>query len=213
MKIIGLSGGIASGKNSVAKIIKELGFQVFDADEIVHDLYLYNQSVIKQLSQEFIEAFDGKIIDRKILSKIILKQPEKIKILESVIHPIVRNSYQKFLQENLEQNKEIVVANIPLLIETDHYKTDKIIAIVASEENRLQRFIKRSLIDNNDQKVIEQLTKKFLILKDRQISDNERIKKSDYVIYNDGSLLDLKKKTVQIIKDIFNGAIPNQLFC
>ena len=202
MKIIGLSGGIASGKNSVAKIIKELGFQVFDADEIVHDLYLYNQSVIMQLSQEFTEAFDGKIIDRKILSKIILKQPEKIKILESIIHPIVRNFYQKFLQENLEKYEEIVVANIPLLIETNHYKTDKIIAIIASEENRLQRFIKRSLINNNDQKAIEQITKKFLILKDKQISDTERIKKSDYVIYNDGTVLDLENKTRQVIQDI-----------
>lgn len=202
MKIIGLSGGIASGKNSVAKIIKELGFQVFDADEIVHDLYLYNQSVIMQLSQEFTEAFDGKIIDRKILSKIILKQPEKIKILESIIHPIVRNFYQKFLQENLEKHEEIVVANIPLLIETNHYKTDKIIAIIASEENRLQRFIKRSLINNNDQKAIEQITKKFLILKDKQISDTERIKKSDYVIYNDGTVLDLENKTRQVIQDI-----------
>jgi dephospho-CoA kinase len=202
MKIIGLSGGIASGKNSVAKIIKELGFQVFDADEIVHDLYLYNQSVIMQLSQEFTEAFDGKIIDRKILSKIILKQPEKIKILESIIHPIIRNFYQKFLQENLEKHEEIVVANIPLLIETNHYKTDKIIAIIASEENRLQRFIKRSLINNNDQKAIEQITKKFLILKDKQISDTERIKKSDYVIYNDGTVLDLENKTRQVIQDI-----------
>ncbi len=202
MKIIGLSGGIASGKNSVAKIIKELGFQVFDADEIVHDLYLYNQSVIMQLSQEFTEAFDGKIIDRKILSKIILKQPEKIKILESIIHPIIRNFYQKFLQENLEKYEEIVVANIPLLIETNHYKTDKIIAIIASEENRLQRFIKRSLINNNDQKAIEQITKKFLILKDKQISDTERIKKSDYVIYNDGTVLDLENKTRQVIQDI-----------
>ena len=202
MKIIGLSGGIASGKNSVAKIIKELGFQVFDADKVVHDLYLYNQSVIMQLSQEFTEAFDGKIIDRKILSKIILKQPEKIKILESIIHPIIRNFYQKFLQENLEKHEEIVVANIPLLIETNHYKTDKIIAIIASEENRLQRFIKRSLINNNDQKAIEQITKKFLILKDKQISDTERIKKSDYVIYNDGTVLDLENKTRQVIQDI-----------
>jgi dephospho-CoA kinase len=205
MKIIGLSGGIASGKNAVANIFSELGIEVFDADAVVHNLYLQNQKIIELVAKNFPETFDGKIIDRKILSSLILKNPTKITVLEKIIHPEIREIYQNFLAKNLQKKANLVVINIPLLLESNQYKTDKIIAIIVDEKTRQDRYIQRSIADlkNSNHDLTNELKNKFLMLKNKQISDDERIKKADFVIYNDGNLVDLKQKTLQIYKNFF----------
>ena len=198
MKIIGLSGGIASGKNTVADIFHELGIEVFDADAVVHNLYLQDQEIIKLVAQNFLESFDGKIINRKILSALISKNPSQIHILEKIIHPKIREIYQNFLEKNLQKKSNFVVINIPLLLESNQYKTDKIIAIIADEKTRQDRYIQRVVADlkNANPDLINELKNKFLMLKNKQISDEERIKKADFIIYNDGDLADLKQKTL-----------------
>ena len=103
MKIIGLSGGIASGKNTVANIFSELGIEVFDADAVVHNLYSQDKNIIEIVAKNFPESFDGKIINRKILSSLISKNPSKIVILEKIIHPKIREIYQNFLEKNLQK--------------------------------------------------------------------------------------------------------------
>ena len=205
MKIIGLSGGIASGKNTVADIFHELGIEVFDADAVVHNLYLQDQEIIKLVAQNFLESFDGKIINRKILSALISKNPSQIHILEKIIHPKIREIYQNFLEKNLQKKSNFVVINIPLLLESNQYKTDKIIAIIADEKTRQDRYIQRVVPDlkNANPDLISELKNKFLMLKNKQISDEERIKKADFVIYNDGDLADLKQKTLEINRKIF----------
>ena len=205
MKIIGLSGGIASGKNTVADIFHELGIEVFDADAVVHNLYLQDQEIIKLVAQNFLESFDGKIINRKILSALISKNPLQIHILEKIIHPKIREIYQNFLEKNLQKKSNFVVINIPLLLESNQYKTDKIIAIIADEKTRQDRYIQRVVanLKNSNSDLINELKSKFLMLKNKQISDEERIKKADFVIYNDGDLADLKQKTLEINRKIF----------
>ena len=205
LKIIGLSGGIASGKNAVANIFSELGIEVFDADAVVHNLYLQNQKIIELIAKNFPETFDGKIIDRKILSSLILKNPTKITVLEKIIHPEIREIYQNFLAKNLQKKANFVVINIPLLLESNQYKTDKIIAIIVDEKKRQDRYIQRSIADlkNSNPDLINELKNKFLMLKNKQISDEERIKKADFVIYNDGNLVDLKQKTLEIYQKSF----------
>ena len=202
MKIIGLSGGIASGKNTVADIFHELGIEVFDADAVVHNLYLQDQEIIKLVAQNFLESFDGKIINRKILSALISQNPSQIHILEKIIHPKIREIYQNFLEKNLQKKSNFVVINIPLLLESNQYKTDKIIAIIADEKTRQDRYIQRVVADlkNANPDLINQLKNKFLMLKNKQISDAERIKNADFVIQNDGNLADLKQKTLEIYK-------------
>ena len=206
MKIIGLSGGIASGKNTVADIFHELGIEVFDADAVVHNLYLQDQEIIKLVAQNFLESFDGKIINRKILSALISKNPSQIHILEKIIHPKIREIYQNFLEKNLQKKSNFVVINIPLLLESNQYKTDKIIAIIADEKTRQDRYIQRVVADlkNSNSDLINELKNKFLMLKNKQISDEERIKKADFVIYNDGDLADLKQKTLDVYQKLIH---------
>ena len=206
MKIIGLSGGIASGKNTVADIFHELGIEVFDADAVVHNLYLQDQEIIKLVAQNFLESFDGKIINRKILSALISKNPSQIHILEKIIHPKIREIYQNFLEKNLQKKSNFVVINIPLLLESNQYKTDKIIAIIADEKTRQDRYIQRVVADlkNSNSDLINELKNKFLMLKNKQISDEERIKKADFVIYNDSDLADLKQKTLDVYQKLIH---------
>ena len=206
MKIIGLSGGIASGKNTVADIFHELGIEVFDADAVVHNLYLQDQEIIKLVAQNFLESFDGKIINRKILSALISKNPSQIHILEKIIHPKIREIYQNFLEKNLQKKSNFVVINIPLLLESNQYKTDKIIAIIADEKTRQDRYILRVVAElkNANPDLIHELKNKFLMLKNKQISDEERIKKADFVIYNDGDLADLKQKTLDVYQKLIH---------
>ena len=206
MKIIGLSGGIASGKNTVADIFHELGIEVFDADAVVHNLYLQDQEIIKLVAQNFLESFDGKIINRKILSALISQNPSQIHILEKIIHPKIREIYQNFLEKNLQKKSNFVVINIPLLLESNQYKTDKIIAIIADEKTRQDRYIQRVVADlkNANPDLINELKNKFLMLKNKQISDEERIKKADFIIYNDGDLADLKQKTLNVYQKLIH---------
>jgi dephospho-CoA kinase len=206
MKIIGISGGIASGKNSVAKIFEELGVAVFDADEIVHNLFLNDQSVINEIAQQFPQSFKGNVIERKILSEIIAKYPQKITIIENIIHPIIRNKYQQFIIKSNQEQQKLVVLNIPLLHENSFYEVDKIIAIIADEDLRLKRYIKRCLSDNYDidETKIKLLEEKFFMLKNKQISDEQRIKKADFVVYNNSDLTSLQVKIMEIFKKLVN---------
>ena len=206
MKIIGLSGGIASGKNKVAEIFQQLGIAVFDADAVVHKLYSQDQKIIELVAQNFLETFDGKIINRQILSSLISKNPDQIHVLEKIIHPEIRQIYQNFLENNLQKKANFVVINIPLLLESNQYKTDKIIAIIADEKLRQDRYIQRIIPDlkNANSDLINELKNKFLMLKNKQISDAERIKNADFVIQNNGNLADLKQKTLDIYRKMIN---------
>jgi dephospho-CoA kinase len=145
-------------------------------------------------------------VDRKIIAEIITKNPQKLAIIENIIHPLVRNNYQQFLTINDKNNEKLVILNIPLLQEKKYYKTDKIIAIITDEEIRRNRYIKRSIADikNEDEIIISQLNEKFTLLKNQQISDEERIKIADYVIKNNSNLEDLEQQVISIFKKISN---------
>ena len=111
-----------------------------------------------------------------------------------------------FLEKNLQKKANFVVINIPLLLESNQYKTDKIIAIIADEKTRQDRYIQRSIADlkNSNPDLINELKNKFSMLKNKQISDDERIKKADFVIYNDGNLADLKQKTLDVYQKLIH---------
>ena len=204
MKIIGLSGGIASGKNSVAKIFEEFGVVVFDADELVHNLFLHDSSVINEIAQQFPQALKGKVIERKILSEIIAKYPQQITIIENILHPIIRNKYQQFIIKSNQEQQKLVILNIPLLLENSFYKVDKIIAIIADDDLRRKRYIQRCLADNDDieEIKIKQIEEKFFMLKNKQVSDEQRIKKADFIVYNNSDLASLKVQLLEIFKQI-----------
>lgn len=198
MKIIGLSGSVASGKNEVAKIFESHGIPVFDADFLVHQFYENNQKVINKIQENF-AIFQGKnFIDRKLLSEIIRKNPSKIELLEQIIHPEIKIKYEEFVKNNLQKNSPLILLNIPLLLEKNNYKTDKIIAIIANKDIRQKRYLSRfATPDEIDAKI-----QKFEFFNNLQLSDEQRLQNCDFVIYNNNDVEDLKSQVKILIEKI-----------
>jgi dephospho-CoA kinase len=177
MKIIGLSGGIASGKNFVAEIFKKNGAAIFDADQEVYKILTYHEASILQVAQHFPHSLINNKIDRKKLRQIVFADQKKLQILEAIIHPLVRKNYQKFLRLAQKKRKKIAILNIPLLLEKQGYKCDKIISLITSKITQKYRFLKRARKNN-----LDELEKNFIQIVARQFNNLERRKKSDFLI-------------------------------
>jgi len=197
MQIIALSGAIASGKNFISDILaQKLDCPVFDADKEVHDIYQNNQKIILEIKSHFDKAYENDKINRQLLSKIIFDNPEKLKILEDIIHPQVRKNYQNFLKNAKAINSKFAILNIPLLLESGGYNYDKLIAITIYPSVQKRRFITRA--KRSGQKDIEFLAKKFREISERQLGNQERCKDADFVVNTSFS----KKQTKDQIDDI-----------
>lgn len=197
MKIIGLTGGIASGKNFVASIFEKNGAAIFDADKEVHDLFANNKSVFNQVAQSFPQAIiDGKI-SRLELGKIVFKDHKKLEFLENIIHPIIRKHYKTFLAQAKKDGHKIVILNIPLLLEKEGYDCDIVISLSIPPSIQKRRFFKR-LRQNHKGISLQEMEKKFAQIKSRQLTNKERKAKSDFVIYTRFS----KENTIKQVKKI-----------
>lgn len=181
--IIGLTGGIASGKTTVSNFFKEKGFLVFDADKIAKDI-----SEQKEVVEEIILHFGKEIldenlkIDRKKLKNIIFKDKKKLETLNKIIHPKVYSFYK-----DIKKNKKLkkVVFDVPLLFESGIDKLcDRVLLVVANREIKIDRIMKR---DNISQELAEKII-------DSQMSDEEKIKKADIVIENNEDIEKLLRK-------------------
>lgn len=201
MKIIGLSGGIASGKNFVADIFKRNGAAIFDADKEVHDLFANDKSIQNQVAQ----AFPASIIENKInriqLAKIVFQDEKKLKILEKIIHPIIRNRYQKFLLQAKKDGHKIALLNIPLLLEKNAYKCDFIVAISLPPSIQKRRFLSR-MKKNNPEISKQEIEKRFLQITSRQLTNKERKAKADFIIYTRFAKENTIKQVRKILQNI-----------
>ena len=182
MTIIGITGSVASGKSTVTKFIAKKKYPLFSADKIVLNLYK-NKKFINLLIKKF--NLNSKLKIKNEIRSIIKKDKKKLKILEKIIHPIVKQKMNIFLTTR----SKIIVLEIPLLIENKLNKYfDIIIFVNAKKKLRLKRYLKR----NNDKKTFE-------ILNKRQISPVIKKKVSDITINNNYSLTILKKNVKKII--------------
>lgn len=143
MIILGLTGSIGMGKSTTASFFKELGIPVHDADATVHDLY--EHEAVTPVGNRFPQAVvDGKI-DRKILASAVLGHDDAIAELEAIVHPLVRNREQAFLQKAKKEGELIVVLDIPLLFETSaDQRVDKILVVTAPADVQRERVMSRA---------------------------------------------------------------------
>ena len=198
MFIIGLTGGIGSGKSAAAKILKELGLKVIDLDQITHDLMKPGELGYIEIKKEFGEKYlDTKgEIDRKLLRKEIFSSFDLKKRIESVLHPIIYEECNK--QLNLIKNKKYIVLVIPLLFETKNYISliDEALLIDCDLETQIERVIKRD-------KVSKALANRII---KNQMNRQEKQLLADKVILNDGNINHLKTQLdiyyKKLLKDI-----------
>ncbi|MGL5278618.1 MAG: dephospho-CoA kinase [Cetobacterium sp.] len=197
--ILGLTGGIGSGKSTVSKIFLSMGIKVFDADLIAKDILEteeVKEEIKEKLGKEFINLKSNSV-DKELLKKEIFNNSKKLKILNGIVHPKVVDIYiKKYLE--FKDKKEIVIFDVPLLFEVNLERyCDKIIVVDIDLKVQVERIKKR---DNIDVALINKIIA-------TQMSREERNMKADILIENNGSLEDLKQKIEKIIKDIERGKI------
>ena len=184
---VAIVGNIASGKSEVEKILSIRGYKVADCDKIAHTLLENNIQVINAFKNyDILES--GKIAREK-LGKLVFSHPELKKELENIIHPQVQDAIKKFFENN--KTEKITFVAVPLLFEVGLENLfDKIIFVYANDKIRLKRLIER----NN---YSEEYAK---IRLNSQLPQEEKISKSDFVIYNEKSLANLEKEVDDLLK-------------
>jgi len=172
-KIIGLTGGIGSGKTTIANHLKSLGIPVYNSDDQAKKI-LYLPETIKSLKSVFGNSiFSNNLLDKEKLSQLVFNNQEQLKVLNQIIHPKVKIDFDKWLFAN--KNATLVIKEAAILFESGSYKDcDAIISISAPQELRIQRVI------NRDHATLEEVMAKI----NNQWTDDMRNKKSDYVIDN-----------------------------
>jgi dephospho-CoA kinase len=173
-KIIGLTGGIGSGKTTIANHFKAAGIPIYIADDEAR-LLMQSSEIIQEIKNTFGQiVFDNAILNRQKLAEIVFNNSEKLKQLNSIIHPAVKKHFANWV---LDLKKEpFVIYEAAILFESGSYKNcDKIITVTAPIVSRIQRVVKR------DKTTPEQVLSRI----NAQWNDEQRISKSDFVIENE----------------------------
>ncbi|KYO64291.1 dephospho-CoA kinase [Thermovenabulum gondwanense] len=188
MKVIGLTGGIASGKSTVSGILREKGAYIIDADEISKALvepgkpaYL---EIVKHFGQEILNE-DGSL-RRKKLGRIVFADKEKLALLNKITHPKIIEEIKRRLEEAANRNENVVVIDAALLIELGLYKmVDEVWLVTIDEKTQLERLLKRdSFLEEKE-------------AKDRiraQMPQEEKVKYATRIINNSGDFSQLLKQ-------------------
>ena len=185
---VGILGSVGSGKSFVANIFKELGFNIFSADQVVSQIYESNKNINKKISIFFKLKLNHSKINKNELRYTLKKNPKKFKYLNKIIHPIVRKKLILFLSKY--KKTKLVVLDIPLLIENKMFNFVDIFIFVKTKPNIFKIRIKKR----------RNLDKQFLKLLENQQAD-EKIKKSYADFTVDNSTKDKVKLQVEKILD------------
>ena len=195
MKLVGLTGGIASGKSTVAKILQDLGAAIVNADDLAREVVLPGREAWK----EVVAAFGVDILqtdqnlDRQKLRTLIFNQPEARKRLESIIHPRVRALAEERIRQYGAAGYPVVIYEVPLLFEGKLQEWLRPVILVACNlETQTARLQKRDHLARAD-------AEKHIAA---QMSLAEKRRLADYVIENNGSLADLERQTRQILENL-----------
>ncbi|ADG81832.1 dephospho-CoA kinase [Thermincola ferriacetica] len=197
MKVIGLTGGIASGKSAVSSILRQLGAEVIDADVVARQVVAPGEPAWQRIVQAFgpeILKDDGNI-NRPLLGQIIFNDPVKRKILNEITHPEIIKSIAAEAEKYRAQNKkgQVVVIDAPLLLEVGLHKlVDEVWVIYVSPETQIERLMKR----NNFTR--EQALARI----NSQMPLEEKLRFADRIINNDGSLANTRKQIEQLMKSL-----------
>jgi dephospho-CoA kinase len=191
MKVIGLTGGIGSGKSTVSQFLAELGAVILDADEIGHEAFKPDTEIWRQVVAAFgrqILTPDGNI-DRKKLGNIVFSNPESLSRLNQIMHPRMYALVKAQLEEYRRQGVGVVVLEAPLLLEAGWTSlVDEVWVTIAPEATVLKRLEERTGLSQ-----AESLTRLR-----SQLPSEERVRQADVVINTDCDLDELKSKVKEL---------------
>ena len=181
--IAGITGGIGSGKTTAAKFFEELGVPVYNSDTRAKIIQNENSEVKVKIIEAFgDEAYNESGLNRDYIAKQVFNNNEKLKQLNQIVHPAVFNDFEKWKKK---QTSKIIMKEAAILIESGSYKDcDVVISVLMNKEKRIQRIMARDGF--TEEQVMARIN--------NQISDEERIQKSDFIIDNNDDLAHLKNE-------------------
>ncbi|WP_433829777.1 dephospho-CoA kinase [Flavobacterium anhuiense] len=187
-KVIGLTGGIGSGKTTVANYFQELGVPVYIADDGAKRV-MQSKNILAEVKSTFGGSiFDDEVLNRAKLAQVVFNDKEQLAKLNAIVHPAVKVDFEEWAKEY--KNYEYVLYEAAILFESGRYKDcDVIITVTAPEEMRIERVIKR------DKTTREQVLSRMKM----QWNDEKRISNSNFVI-NNNNLKNAKEEVVKILK-------------
>lgn len=195
MKLVGLTGGIASGKTTVAKIMKRLGAAIVDADALSREVVEPGRDAWKAI----VDTFGAEVLrpdqtlDRQKLRAVIFNNSTARKKLESIIHPRVRALAEERINQQAAAGYEIVVYEVPLLFEGNLHEWLRPVVLVACDAD-----VQRQRLQQRDRLTPEEAQKHI----DAQMSLEEKRRLADYVIENDGDLESLERQVEAVLNRI-----------
>ena len=198
--IIGISGGVASGKNFVSDCFLEFGAKIFDADAQVAKLFSDDQNFQEIIKKTFPFCISNNKIDKDLIAKKVFNNKSNLVLLEEIIHPIINKKMDELIENCKSNNIEIALLNVPLLFDKKSYKKCDIAILIISNINfRKERFIKRQQDKNS--KISESiLLERFDEIISNQKSDQEKEKLADAVIYNNSDQENIISQIKLILK-------------
>ncbi|MDE1993787.1 MAG: dephospho-CoA kinase [Rhizobiaceae bacterium] len=195
---VGLTGSIGMGKSTSAKLFAEAGIPVNDADAVVHDLY--RGEAVPLVETVFPGSTKDGAVDRQELGRQLAADPAGFKQLEAIVHPLVRQREQVFLDRNRAAGADIVVLDIPLLFETGaDERVDRIVVVSCDPQIQRERVLARPGMTEE----------KFNMILSRQTPDAEKRARADYIIDTSRSIEAAKERVGEIIADLRHQPLGN----
>ncbi|PFG28809.1 dephospho-CoA kinase [Corynebacterium renale] len=192
MKILGLTGGIGSGKSTVSRMLAEAGFTIVDADKIARLVVEFGQPALTELAEAFgpdILSDDG-TLNRGLLARRAFASPEATAQLNSITHPRIEQERRRQFAQAEKAGANWVVYDMPLLIEQGAHKdVDYVVVVDVPVDIRVERLIRSRGMDESD-------ARKRIAA---QVGDDERRKVADTILDNSGSLEELEAQVTQLI--------------
>lgn len=172
-KIIGLTGGIGSGKTTIANHFMAAGIPVYIADDEARKI-MQSAEIIEEIKKTFgTTIFENGVLNRQKLAEIVFNNPDKLKLLNGIIHPAVKKHFSNWILNH--KNVPFIIYEAAILFESGSYKNcDQIITVTAPLESRIKRVIQRDNTTRED--VLKRIN--------MQWTDNQRLAKSDFVVEN-----------------------------
>jgi dephospho-CoA kinase len=199
MIVLGLTGSIGMGKSTAARMFMEAGVPVHDSDEAVHRLYSGKAAPL--IENRFPGTASNGVVDREKLAKRVLGDPEALKELEAIVHPLVREDEKIFLQEQRNKDAPLVVLDIPLLFEVGaEGRVDKVVVVSAPAGMQRERVLARPGMTEA----------KFEAILKKQVPDAEKRRRADYVIDSGRGMEPARLAVKRIVEELTSKAASDR---
>lgn len=207
MLIVGLTGGVASGKTAISQVLKAEGAYIIDADQIARELVQPQKPAWSELIGAFgkeILQEDGSIHRKKLADKVFV-DPKKRKLLNQILHPRIKEEMDRRTKEIGQKDPQaIVVIDAPLIIELGNQRDmDKLIVVASTQTQQIKRLKERDGVS----------PEAALRIISSQMPVEEKVKLADYVIRNEGSIEEAKKRAKEVFKELRKVALQSKKRC